>query len=357
MVGALNGLHAAGVTMAETDDQLESWSDTYASSFRTTKRHTELLETAVRSRLEDDGLNYHSVSGRPKDLVSVRTKLSKKLPDGSMKYPDGLEQLDDLIGVRVVTYTTLDVRSAVESLSQQFSVIESLDKTKEKQDAGLIGYGSHHLVVKVPDANTPAGCKPCVGVKFEIQVRTILQHAWAEFEHDIRYKAVKEVPANVHRAFTMAAGLLELADQQFDTIHETIRELEELKANASLVDVSSYPAEALTGRDLQVVLASAFPGNPASRAEQYEWLADVMRAAGIESVDAARRFFEDASAQTIQQQLQHKFAAGHVRLADDWLLSKVGDEYIEKTSGVGNDEHRRAKLAFRLKRIRAAGNN
>ena len=56
------------------------------------------------------------------------------------------------------------------------------------------------------------------GLKAEIQVRTILQHAWAEIEHDIQYKSVEVIPTPIRRRFMALAGLLEIADREFQTI-------------------------------------------------------------------------------------------------------------------------------------------
>jgi hypothetical protein len=55
-------------------------------------------------------------------------------------------------------------------------------------------------------------------LKAEIQTRSILQHAWAEIEHDLGYKSTQEVPQTIRRRFSRLAGLLELADQEFISI-------------------------------------------------------------------------------------------------------------------------------------------
>ena len=57
-------------------------------------------------------------------------------------------------------------------------------------------------------------------MKCEIQVRTILQHAWAEIEHDVVYKSLGEIPFRVRRRFACLAGLLEIADREFESLRQ-----------------------------------------------------------------------------------------------------------------------------------------
>lgn len=59
-------------------------------------------------------------------------------------------------------------------------------------------------------------------MRAEIQIRSILQHAWAEIEHDLGYKSKNEVPAQIRRSFARVAGLLELADHEFMRIREEL---------------------------------------------------------------------------------------------------------------------------------------
>src|SRR5262249_19774054 len=54
----------------------------------------------------------------------------------------------------------------------------------------------------------------------EIQVRTVLQHAWAEIQHDIQYKSVTTIPVAIRRRFMALAGLLEIADREFQAIQD-----------------------------------------------------------------------------------------------------------------------------------------
>src|SRR5699024_9109023 len=92
-----------------------------------------------------------------------------------------------------------------------FEVIKSVDKAAETRVAGGFRYECHHLVLRVTE--DVEDLADYVGMRFEVQVRTVLQHAWAEFEHEIRYKQGPGAQTHqVDRLFTLAAGLIELAD-------------------------------------------------------------------------------------------------------------------------------------------------
>ena len=75
-----------------------------------------------------------------------------------------------------------------------------------------------------PRARASRRTTRCAGAASQVQIRTVLQHAWAEFEHDIRYKGTvpDEHARDFDRRFTLAAGLLELADQEFSTIRDRL---------------------------------------------------------------------------------------------------------------------------------------
>jgi hypothetical protein len=65
---------------------------------------------------------------------------------------------------------------------------------------------------------------PYIGMKCEIQIRTVLQHAWAEIEHDIGYKSEITIPKEMRRSFSRIAGLLEIADKEFEDIRLNLAE-------------------------------------------------------------------------------------------------------------------------------------
>ena len=179
----------------------------------------------VTSILDDAGINYLSVTGRAKSVASFAAKAARTV-DGKPSFTDPLRQITDQIGVRVITYVHSDVQAVADLLDDQVIVHDDRDMGQETASEGRFGYASRHLLVGLDQAreNQP-GYEALAGRTAQVQIRTVLQHAWAEFEHDIRYKGTipdEHVP-DFDRRFTLAAGLLELADREFSTIRDRLQ--------------------------------------------------------------------------------------------------------------------------------------
>ena len=118
----------------------------------------------------------------------------------------------------------------------------------------------------------------------QVQIRTVLQHAWAEFEHDIRYKGTMpdEHARDFDRRFTLAAGLLELADREFSTIRDTLR-----ASAASATETEARPDDdpRIDPRELAAFLAGQYAEAGWSRTDHYAWISGLLLELGITSLD------------------------------------------------------------------------
>ncbi len=304
------------------------------------------IRNTIVSRFHDDGLNHHDVQFRVKSPASVAEKLARRCTDGRLKYPGGLDHLDDLIGVRVILFVESDIEAVAIALSSQFICHDDEDKTAMMRKNGGIGYAGRHLTLEVPEVNPPTGCRDFTGQRFEVQIRTVLQHAWAEFEHDIRFKGSSGDNAEIGRAFTMASTLIELADQQFVNISDILKRIQSKAA-------MEHETQKLDAGSLQGVLARAFPGYPSSKENQYSWMVNVLAANGIDTVSAADDWFKVLDPEKMAKIMQYRFSPGQVRVADDLLLQSFGESYVQATKELGNDSNRETKLRSRLSKLRA----
>lgn len=178
------------------------------------------MVTLVRHLLAESGIQVHSVTHRVKSRKSFEGKLAR--PDRSYST---LSDVTDLAGLRITTYFADDVDVAANVIAREFTVDAARSVDKRRQlEPDRFGYMSAHFVVTLsPSRVALPEYKRFESMRVEIQVRSILQHAWAEIEHDLGYKATSATPATVRRQFARLAGLLELVDDEFASIRNKLR--------------------------------------------------------------------------------------------------------------------------------------
>lgn len=168
--------------------------------------------------LDSKGIVVHSVTFRCKERKSLEGKLKKK-----EKYRS-LADVTDLAGVRIITHYQDDVDAVAALIKREFLIDKenSIDK-RLAGDPDRFGYASLHYVASISKSRAKLQeYSEISSLKFEFQIRSILQHAWAEIEHDVGYKSELEVPVPIRRKFSRLAGLLELADLEFSSIRKDI---------------------------------------------------------------------------------------------------------------------------------------
>lgn len=299
-------------------------------------RHPEAvqdMQARITDILDDAGLSYDRVTVRIKDRDSFASKLAN---DSYPNYVD-FASAYDLLGIRVITFHSSEIPQLKHALSEAFEIVSIVDKAAENARAGKFGYASQHLIVRDKEATDGPQL-------LEIQLRTVLQHAWAEFEHDIRYKNRQQVGPQVDRAFTLAAGLIELADQQFDMIvsHMEAQAAERSQANAA-IEAKTLP------RQLSSLIGEKFP---TSRLEYYSYAVSMLATHGITTYGELAELLSPDHQEKLEEAMGYTYRPGQVRFVDDMLLFIFGREHIKKTVHIGNNtESRPGRLGNRWQRL------
>jgi mutator protein MutT len=159
------------------------------------------------------------VQARAKTIASFAEKILRE----GKQYPDPLQNLTDLCGARVIAHTVGGVAAICRFVEDHFEISkpDSGDKL-ESLGAGEFGYLSRHYVVSFRPGAFPTQTVPENlvegGLKAEIQVRTILQHAWADINHELGYKNRFKLPRRWQREFARLAAVLEETDRDFEVI-------------------------------------------------------------------------------------------------------------------------------------------
>jgi ppGpp synthetase/RelA/SpoT-type nucleotidyltranferase len=177
----------------------------------------------IEELLSVEKIPYSSITGRVKSVKSITNKVEKKI--GKYKH---INDMTDIVGIRIITYYSDDVDQVAELIKREFHIDfdNSIDK-REALDPDRFGYLSLHFVCGLSDNRLvlPEYAN-LIRCKFEIQIRSILQHTWAEIEHDLGYKSEVGIPREIRRNFSRLAGLLEIADKEFVDIRDKLNQYE-----------------------------------------------------------------------------------------------------------------------------------
>jgi putative GTP pyrophosphokinase len=255
----------------------------------------------VERLLEDGGIDVAQIESRTKTVDSFAEKVRRK----SGKYADPLAEMTDLAALRVIAYFPADVERIGGLLEEHFDVDWP---NSRRQDAEALsdrfGYRSDHYVVRLSDARVglPEYAR-FGGMRAEIQVRTVMQHAWAAVDHQLRYKNASQLPPELQRRLSKLSALLEVADEQFaalrdeaDSMEATyVQEVQQGDFSAE-IDLLSLPAfldetglaQAWTARAIEAGLA------PTPGLGELQYLVWVLHELGIGTLAALRPFLADA---------------------------------------------------------------
>ncbi|MDD5057599.1 MAG: hypothetical protein PHQ60_06980 [Sideroxydans sp.] len=210
----------------------------------------EVVVALLKQALLDENIQVHSITQRCKARQSLARKISK--PDKNYK---SLADVTDLAAIRVTTYFADDVDRVAELIGKTFKIDEanSIDK-RLSLDPDRFGYQSIHFVAELGDGRYQfVEYKRFSKLKFEIQIRSVLQHAWAEIEHDLGYKSAGGIPREIRRRFSRVAGLLELADAEFMAIRDELRKYESEVTNLITNQPNSVELNAVSLKSLYEV--------------------------------------------------------------------------------------------------------
>ena len=183
------------------------------------RKMQDTVTSCVKTVLHENDVEVTAVEARVKERKSLMGKLVRK----GHKYHT-LDDITDILGVRIITLFSDDVDRVASYMEKIFDVDwnESIDKRKMHQ-MDSFGYNSLHYICRIPRSLLEDPTHPELNdIRFEIQMRSTLQHAWAAMDHDIGYKTEIETPPEYMRMLGRLAGMLELADEEFSRIRISV---------------------------------------------------------------------------------------------------------------------------------------
>ena len=193
----------------------------YGNKFDTLVSVAHELEKFLTSRLSDQS-HIDRISCRAKSPESFASKAAQVLQDGiTPKYSVPLVQIQDQIGARVLVLYLADVEVVKADVERYFTPIEQQDRIPDSPSA--FGYVSYHGIFALPDDVIREGSSnDAIPRFFELQIKTLFQHAWAEANHDLVYKPNFDLTLDQQRLCAYASAQAWGADRVFEELRASL---------------------------------------------------------------------------------------------------------------------------------------
>jgi putative GTP pyrophosphokinase len=210
----------------------------------------------LQEEIKDPLINVVSINGRTKSINSLLEKINRK------QYQDPLNEITDFAGVRVVCNYESDLDSIGMVIRLKFNVHEHLDKSRVL-DVDRMGYHGLHYVVSLGESYSGSRYNGITHLKCEIQVRTVLQDAWALISHHLVYKDEETIPQRLRRDLNNVASLLEIAQGVFDSVRDKRENyVNEIERNEA--DPKTFMSQPIDYDTLRAYTKWKFPDLPIS---------------------------------------------------------------------------------------------
>ena len=158
------------------------------------------------------------IVARAKSVESFIKKAAKNM-HGKCKYDDPLNQIQDQVGARIVTYYLDDIKNVEDIVLRYFRPVELITVVPDSE--WEFGYFGKHFVLFVPEdlLDVPPSTQTCPRF-FELQIKTLFQHAWAEANHDLGYKPAWEWSSEDMRRIAFVSAQAWGSDTVFNDLHK-----------------------------------------------------------------------------------------------------------------------------------------
>lgn len=182
-------------------------------------KYLKPIAQRIEDRLKDelkDVPRIDRVSARAKDPDRFINK-SLKSENGNPKYEDPFVQIQDQIGARVIVFYREDITLVEKEVEAYYRHIEKKELIPESESE--FGYVGKHYVLRIPeDVIENDDEKSMIPQFFELQIKTLFQHAWSEANHDLGYKPETTLTIHQKRKLAFTAAQAWGADQMFSDL-------------------------------------------------------------------------------------------------------------------------------------------
>ena len=308
----------------------------------------------------------YTIEARAKSLHSYQEKAKKKNSDGLPEYSDPVSQIHDCVAARVIVFTTRARNDLADLIASHAKVLERKNPGTTKYN----GYDSEHVVIANLTNRDALARHVALGRYFakysglEIQIRSVAGHAWAEYEHDVRYKSgayqelSKDGKSQIDQWFVEAGGMRRVMDDLFGMIEErlnTVAEGEAVEPRLGEQDdeldeqsVEDSNPLALDQDTLGALIQSRFPDHELGDSSAIKELLEHLAVLDVLTIGKLEQDLANVAVGRVARLMSYPSETSGVRRLDDELLAIFTENYVETAVG----EERKQFLRLRLRRVR-----
>jgi putative GTP pyrophosphokinase len=281
----------------------QEWGNAYRELYPRYGLFSEQVRGLLETLLTHAEIDVVQIEARAKEPDSFVDKVARR----PGRYENPLEEVRDLAGARIVAYYLSDVAKIGALIEAEFDVnAEHSWRADVVRDNDRFGYLSDHFVVTCgAERQVLAEWQPFATMCVEIQVRTVLQHAWAAIDHKLEYKRTRDVPSQLRRQLSRVSALLEVADEQFEAARGASEQLDASYGSRTSrgdldlpIDVASLRAyltdNSLAERVGTIAAEIGFEVPPADTATGTADIVTAAEAAGLATVTELDEFLHES---------------------------------------------------------------
>jgi putative GTP pyrophosphokinase len=167
------------------------------------------------TRRQFDGIPHiDRISFRAKGVESFLDKVLERRIEPPYEQP--LIEVEDQVGGRILVFFISDVDPARAQAERVFTPVEAVLRRPETYN--VFDYESFHAIYGIPPPMKPASWdnRDDLPRTFELQIRTLFQHAYAEPQHDLAYKPEAPPSDEIRRELAWVAASGWGADQALE---------------------------------------------------------------------------------------------------------------------------------------------
>lgn len=183
----------------------------------------------LKSDLDEAGIRA-IVTNRAKDAGRLKEKCEKRQHKAAYRSVDEIySDIVDLAGVRIALYFPGEREQVDKSIRKRFKLLEEPrtfpQPGKAPDGKRFTGYSAVHYRVSLPEETLPSALRRYAAARVEIQVASVLMHAWSEVEHDLAYKPQSGTLSDAEKAILDELnGLVLTGEIALEQLQQAVKE-------------------------------------------------------------------------------------------------------------------------------------